>query len=172
MGIITGFEQLPIEGASVLVARIAPGISPTVWRKGESWVVDLSPRVQRPDVDLKLVTQQTSPQGPRVFVLADGIGEFIETYDPIVGDRLFIVPLTPLSRGIEVPRRFAQFEILKSAQGLVVRPLIDELEIRVMPDGVAITASEFKGLEVSKRQLTNSPQASGRAELDGLPAGL
>ena len=172
MGIITDIEQFPIEGASILVARIAPGISPTVWRKGESWVVDLSPRVQRPDVDLKLVTQQTSPQGPRVFVLADGIGEFIETYDPIVGDRLFIVPLTPLSRGIEVPRRFAQFEILKSAQGLVVRPLIDELEIRVMPDGVAITASEFKGLEVSKRQLTNSPQASGRAELDGLPAGL
>ena len=86
MGIISDFKQLPMGDASVLVAKIAPGISPTVWRKGESWVVDLSPRVQRPDVDLKLVTQQTSPQGPRVFVLADGIGKFIETYDPIVGD--------------------------------------------------------------------------------------
>ena len=172
MGIISDFRQLPMGDASVLVAKIAPGISPTVWRKGESWVVDLSPRVQRPDVDLKLVTQQTSPQGPRVFVLADGIGKFIETYDPIVGDRLFIVPLTPLSRGIETPRRFAQFEILKSAQGLVVRPLIDELEIRVMPDGVAITASEFKGLEVSKRQTKISPTESRRAQLDGLPRGL
>jgi len=104
--------------------------------------------------------------------LADGIGKFIETYDPIVGDRLFIVPLSPLSRGIETPRRFAQFEILKSAQGLVVRPLIDELEIRVMPDGVAITASEFKGLEVSKRQTKISPTESRRAQLDGLPGGL
>ena len=64
MGIISDFKQLPIGDASVLVAKIAPGITPTVWRKGESWVVDLSPRLQRPDVDLKLVTQQTSPQGP------------------------------------------------------------------------------------------------------------
>ena len=61
---------------------------------------------------------------------------------------------------------------MKSAQGLVVRPLIDELEIRVMPDGVAITASEFKGLEVSKRQTKISPTASRRAQLDGLPRGL
>ena len=41
-----------------------------------------------------------------------------------------------------------------------------------MPDGVAITASEFKGLEVSKRQTKISPTASRRAQLDGLPRGL
>ena len=134
--------------------------------------MDLSARVTRPDVDLKLVTQQTSPQGPRVFILADGIGKYIETYDPDVGDRVFIVPLSPLSRGIEMSRRFAQFEILKSAQGLIVRPLIDELEIRIMPDGVAITASQFKGLEVSKRQAVSGQTISGGVQIDGLPKGL
>jgi tetratricopeptide (TPR) repeat protein len=41
-----------------------------------------------------------------------------------------------------------------------------------MPDGVAITASEFKGLEVSKRQTKISPTESRRAQLDGLPGGL
>ena len=171
-GIIGDFEQLSVKGGAAFLAKVVPGISPAVWRKGSSWVVDLSARVTRPDVDLELVTQQTSPQGPRVFILADGIGKYIETYDPDVGDRVFIVPLSPLSRGIEMSRRFAQFEILKSAQGLIVRPLIDELEIRIMPDGVAITASQFKGLEVSKRQTVSGQTISGGVQIDGLPKGL
>ena len=171
-GIIGDFRQLSVKGGTAILAKIAPGISPAVWRKGSAWVVDLSARITRPDVDLELVTQQTSPQGPRVFVLADGIGKYIETYDPVVGDRLFIVPLSPLSRGLKMSRRFAQFEILRSAQGLIVRPLIDELEIRVMPDGVAITASQFKGLEVSKRQTVSGQTISGGSQIDGLPKGL
>ena len=92
----------------------------------------------------QFVTQQTSPQGPRVFVLAEGIGEAIIVTDPEVGDRLFIVPILPLSRGVEENQTFAQFNLLKSIQGIVIQPLIDELEVRVMPDGVAVTASSFK----------------------------
>jgi tetratricopeptide (TPR) repeat protein len=170
--IIRNLMQLPAKMGAVFRAKIAPGISPSVWRDGEAWVVDLSPQLSRPDVALKFVTQQTSPQGPRVFVLADRIGDFIEIRDPEVGDNLFIVPIESLSRGIETPRQFAQFEILKSIQGLVINPLIDELEVRVMPDGIAITASEFRGLEVSKRsEKANQSRRVGR-KIDGLPTGL
>ena len=84
------------------------------------------PQQSRPDVALQFVTQQTSPQGPRVFVLAEGIGEAIIVTDPEVGDRLFIVPILPLSRGVEENQTFSQFNLIKSIQGIVIQPLIDE----------------------------------------------
>ena len=142
-------QQIDSDKGTVLRAKLVDGVSASVWRDGNTWVVDLVPQQSRPDVALQFVTQQTSPQGPRVFVLAEGIGESIMATDPEVGDRLFIVPILPLSRGVEENQTFSQFNLIKSIQGIVIQPLIDELEVRVMPDGVAVTASSFKGLEVS-----------------------
>ena len=92
--------------------------------------------------------------------------------DPEVGDRLFIVPILPLSRGVEENQTFAQFNLLKSIQGIVIQPLIDELEVRVMPDGVAVTASSFKGLEVSDPSKVVTQKTLSIRSADGLPGGL
>ena len=89
-----------------------------------------------------------------------------------MGDRLFIVPVLPLSRGIEEHQTFAQFNLLRSTQGIVIQPLIDELEVRVMPDGVAITASSFKGLEVSDPSKIVVQKMLSTGRIDGLPSGL
>jgi tetratricopeptide (TPR) repeat protein len=165
-------EQIAVAPGSALRIPLVAGIAPRVWRDGEAWVVDLRPQAMRPDVALTVGTQQSSPQGPRVFVLAEGVGRTIVARDPEVGDLLFMVPLTPLSRGIEAERRYSQFNLLGSVQGLVVQPLIDELEVRILPDGVAITASKLSGLEVSKPLpgKTNEELVGRRG--DGLPPGL
>ena len=131
-------QQIDSDKGTVFRAKLVDGVSASVWRDGNTWVVDLVPQPSRPDVALQFVTQQTSPQGPRVFVLAEGISDAITVRDPEVGDRLFIVPILPLSRGVEENQTFAQFNLLKSIQGIVIQPLIDELEVRVMPDGVAV----------------------------------
>ena len=170
--IISQPQQIETNKGTAFRTKLVDGISAAVWRDGNTWVVDLAPQQARPDVAFQFVTQQTSPQGPRIFVLADGIGESITLVDPEVGDRLFIVPVLPLSRGIEEHQTFAQFNLLRSTQGIVIQPLIDELEVRVMPDGVAITASSFKGLEVSdpSKIVTQKMLSTGR--IDGLPSGL
>lgn len=165
-------EQIGTNKGTVFRAKLVDGVSASVWRDGNTWVVDLVPQQSRPDVALQFVTQQTSPQGPRVFVLAEGIGEAIIVTDPEVGDRLFIVPILPLSRGVQENQTFAQFNLLKSIQGIVIQPLIDELEVRVMPDGVAVTASSFKGLEVSDPSKIVTQKTLSTRSADGLPGGL
>ena len=165
-------QQIGSDKGTVFRAKLVDGVSASVWRDGNIWVVDLVPQQSRPDVALQFVTQQTSPQGPRVFVLAEGIGEAIIVTDPEVGDRLFIVPILPLSRGVEENQTFAQFNLLKSIQGIVIQPLIDELEVRVMPDGVAVTASSFKGLEVSDPSKVVTQKTLSIRSADGLPGGL
>ena len=165
-------QQIDSDKGTVFRAKLVDGVSASVWRDGNTWVVDLVPQQSRPDVALQFVTQQTSPQGPRVFVLAEGIGEAIIVTDPEVGDRLFIVPILPLSRGVEENQTFAQFNLIKSIQGIVIQPLIDELEVRVMPDGVAVTASSFKGLEVSDPSKVVTQKTLSIRSADGLPGGL
>ncbi|MDA9975359.1 hypothetical protein N9F34_00770 [Alphaproteobacteria bacterium] len=165
-------EQIAVAPGSALRVPLVSGIAPRVWRDGDAWIVDLQPQAMRPDVGLNVGTQQSSPQGPRVFILADGAGRTTLARDPEVGDILFIVPLTLLSRGIEPERQYTQFNILSSVQGLVVQPLIDELEVRVLPDGVAITASKLSGLEVSKPLPGKVDEALVGRRGDGLPPGL
>ena len=165
-------EQIPVAPGSALRVPLVAGIAPRVWRDGNSWVVDLAPQSMRPDVALEVDTQQSSPQGPRVFVRAEGTGITTVARDPEVGDQLFVVPVIELSRGIDARRDYAQFRILSSVQGLVVRPLIDEIEVRVLPDGVAITASKLRGLEVSKPNGGGSETELVGYRTDGLPPGL
>jgi tetratricopeptide (TPR) repeat protein len=165
-------EQIAVTPGSALRVPLVSGIAPRVWRDGDAWIVDLQPQAMRPDVALVVGTQQSSPQGPRVFILADGVGRTTVARDPEVGDLLFLVPMAPLSRGIESERRYSQFNILGSVQGLVVQPLIDELEVRILPDGVAITASKLRGLEVSKPLPGKVEQELVGRRGDGLPPGL
>lgn len=165
-------EQIAVARGSALRVPLVAGIAPRVWRDGDAWIVDLQPQAMRPDVVLDVGTQQSSPQGPRVFVLAEGVGRTSVARDPEVGDLLFMIPMTPLSRGIDVERNYSQFNILGSVQGMVVQPLIEELEVRVLPDGVAITASKLSGLEVSKPQPGKAEEELVGRRGDGLPPGL
>ena len=165
-------EQIAVSPGSALRIPLVAGIAPRVWRDGDAWIIDLQPQAMRPDVVLDVGTQQSSPQGPRVFVLAEGVGRTSVARDPEVGDLLFIIPMTPLSRGIDIERNYGQFNILGSVQGMVVQPLIEELEVRVLPDGVAITASKLRGLEVSKPQPGKAEEELVGRRGDGLPPGL
>ena len=165
-------QQIAVAGGSALRIPLVAGIAPSVWRDENTWVVDLQPQAMRPDVGLTVQTQHTSPHGPRLFVLGEGIGRSVIVHDPEVGDQIFVVPLSPLSRGVDGKRQFGQLTILPSVQGLVVQPLIDQLEVRIMPDGIAISSSKLRGLEISKVISEKSKNALVNYRTDGLPPGL
>ncbi|MDG2285786.1 MAG: hypothetical protein P8N43_09680, partial [Alphaproteobacteria bacterium] len=79
-------QQIAVSPGSALRIPLVAGISPRVWRDGTAWIVDLRPQAMRPDVALDVETQQSSPLGPRVFVLAEGVGRTTIARDPEVGD--------------------------------------------------------------------------------------
>ncbi|MEQ9333355.1 tetratricopeptide repeat protein [Thalassobaculum sp.] len=163
-------QQIPVDPGSALRIPVVEGVNPRVWRDGNAWVLDLQPQASRPDVPLRVDAQMVSPQGPRLFVPVEGIGRPIVVRDPEVGDGLFMVPITPLSRGIDGERTYPELSILASVQGVVVRPRLDEVEVRVLPDGVAVTVDG--GLLLSgPTQHAGDDAFSGR-RFDGLPAGL
>ena len=163
-------EQLPVSSGSAIRIPVVDGVNARIWRDGNAWVLDLQPQAARPDVPLRIDAQMVSPQGPRLFIPIEGVGRPIAVQDPEVGDGLFLVPIMPLSRGVDGERNYPELSILASVQGVVVRPRLDEVEVRVLPDGVAITAEG--GLLLSGPSQRSSNDAFSGSRFDGLPAGL
>ena len=128
-------EQVPVSSGSLFRIPIVSGIGARVWRDGEAWEFDLQPRTARPDVALRVDAQMVSPQGPRLFIPVEEVGQTILVQDPEVGDRLFLVPVKPLSRGIDGDRDYIESSLLSSVQGVVVRPKVGDIQIRLLPDG-------------------------------------
>lgn len=166
-------QQVAVPVGSLLRARLVEGVNPRVWRDGNSWVIELRAQTIRPDVPLAAEVQPISPQGPRLFIPVTGIGETIIVRDPEVGDEVNIVPLAPLGRGIDGERRFAEFELLPTVQGVAVVPLTDGVLIRQLPDGVAITSSQDGGLslsrDVARREATFGEQSGTGGLQNGRP---
>jgi len=175
--VLSAPEQIPVSNGTVMRANVLPGISPRIWRDGEAWVVDLRPQEIRPEVALQIEVQPVSPQGPRIFVPAESIGEPITVADPDIGDELVIVPLGLIGRGIDGQRDYAQFTVLASEQGVAVKPKADDVEVRVLSDGIAITSD--RGLFISRSVQPADRPGEGiggsglapRALVDGKPVG-
>ncbi|WPZ34153.1 tetratricopeptide repeat protein [Thalassobaculum sp. OXR-137] len=163
-------QQVPASTGSVVRIPVVEGVNPRVWRDGSAWVLDLQPQLSRPDVPLRIDAQMVSPQGPRLFIPVEGVGDPMVVNDPEVGDSLFLIPITPLSRGIDGNRRYPDMEILGSLQGVVVRPNRSDIAVRVLPDGIAITREAGMVLSGPAPRSADDVYTGGRFE--GLTAGL
>ncbi len=161
--------QVPVSGGSAVRFPTVEGVNPRVWRDNAVWIVDFRPQNSRPDVPVRVETQLVSAQGPRVFIPLEDHGSTVIIRDPEIGDQLFVVPVASLSRGVDGLRQFTEFNLLNSAQGVVVQPLADDVTIRSLPDGVAIT--KLGGMTISRNvQQSTDDQVAQR--IDGLPPGL
>ncbi len=145
-------EQLPSRRATVLRFRFHPALQPTVRREVGGWIVDMT-AMPGPAADPILVEPQpTAAQGARVFlpVLATGRPHLIE--DPEVGDSLIFVPVSAAGRGVGGRRRFVQFTVLRTAQGVVVRPKSPGVIVHPEAAGVAVTTAQGMVLSVAPRE--------------------
>ncbi|UUX50476.1 hypothetical protein NUH88_02025 [Nisaea acidiphila] len=162
-------SQVPVRGGSAVRFPTVEGVNPRVWRDNAVWIVDFRPQNSRPDVPLRVDTQLVSAQGPRVFIPMEDHGATVILRDPEIGDQLFVVPVASLSRGIDGLRQFVEFNLLNTAQGVVVQPFSDDVTLRSLPDGVAVTKTG--GLTIS-REVQQSTDDQVAQRIDGLPPGL
>jgi tetratricopeptide (TPR) repeat protein len=140
-------EQLESEGT---VLRMSPrgGANALVRRDGTAWVVELGRLPRRPETPLGIVIRNPDqPADARVAIELPGAATVLRLRDPEIGDELAIVPTAVAGVGLAQMRRFAQFQILASAQGAVVRPEDDAISVRPLGTGVEVAST--RGLFVT-----------------------
>ena len=168
--VVAGLEHIPSTAGTVIRMAILPGINPHVERDGLAWVLELRAAELRPDIGLQPEIQKTGQQGLRMFIGIADPADPLRVRDPEVGDELTVIPLAQLGRGIDGERRYADLHLLPTAQGIVAKPLTDDLTIRSIPDGITFVTSE--GLNFTHPDVLAQITAEGAPNAFGaLPPG-
>jgi len=140
-GVVRSIEQVRMGPNATLVRMTtAPGYNPGMRRDGLLWVVDLMQRPLRPERPIPVEPQLNSPIGARLLLpVAEG-GQVVPVRDPELGDQFFVLPLIQLGHGVFPERSFPEVTLPVTAQGVVVIPHSDRVEMRASRSGAEIAA--------------------------------
>lgn len=148
---ILAAQQIGHRRATILRLKIRNGLFPTMRRERATWLLRLSTGAGGASAQIPAVPQSNAVGGARVFLPVIDTGRRVRIYDPEVGDELTVVPVLPSGHGVPVAQEFAEFRALPTAQGVVVRAFIDDLEVTPRRNGVAI--GNGRGLVLSSPEV-------------------
>jgi len=148
-GVLSAIDAVPAGAGTALRLVVADGLNPSVRRAGNSWIVDLKRIAPTPDAPIS-VDPRPGATVPSVELHVHQAAAPLMIKDPVLGDKLIIVPVGELGRGIDTARSFVDFRLLESVQGVVVRPNTNDLV--VLPDTDTVQITRPHGLALSNEQ--------------------
>ena len=144
-------EQLTNRHATILRFKIPEDRYVAASRDELDWVVEITETPTPPEHPLTIERELDVQGGVRVFVPAVDTGSRWDLRDPEVGDILAVVPIQTPGHGLAQERLFAEFHLLASAQGLIIQPLSERVDVEPRSNGVRIIGED--GLILSKGRL-------------------
>lgn len=140
-------EQLDDQDATVLSFKIVRGFLPRVERRHSVWQIDLLPEAGAPDGILQVIREPEAEPNGLVRVRAGTPTGPIHVIDPVIGDRLIIAPVLEATQAVIENRKYVDFELLATSQGVALVAGSDQLKVGLAPGSVEITATA--GLQIS-----------------------
>jgi len=130
---------------------------------GSNLRVDIAPQLTEEPASIGFVRDDSDPRHTTLTTLIPESTHTLLQTDPSAGDTLVIVPGV-LGRGVLDARRYAEFAILPTASGLVVRPLADDLDVLVSTGHVTITRPGGLAMTRGPISVAQSPQGLLRGD--------
>ena len=155
-----GVTQLASGPGSLLKVRATTQMAPRLRRDGNSWLVDISPRMPLPELAVTSALVEDEAGAVMRFVLSEG-GSAHWITDPETSEQLIVVPTRAAGEGLAMDSKQPRFAALRSQQGLVLRPLDDGLAVAVAGYGVLLRHRD--GLLASSRDIATAPDGGSSA---------
>lgn len=147
-GVVGMIEQLPVGTGTVVRMIPKPGLNPRVDLEGTNWVIRFQPSELRPQIPIALRIRPEVTTGTELELPVSEFGKILRIPDPEVGDMITVATLKAPGHGIAGKRRYPEFALLPSAQGIGIEQFNDDVSIRDGGDrGVVITVPG--GLHIS-----------------------
>lgn len=157
-GMIASAEQVPSNLGAVLRLTTAEGVNPDIKRSGLAWILEFMEQPLIPTSPLQADAQPDSPLGARLFVSVPEPGNVIAFRDPEVGDNLIAVPVIPLGHGVSRLWTYPQVQVLPTKQGVVIKPVSDDVSVRPLRQGVEVTSTgtlQISGVSAEEKAAVN-----------------
>ena len=164
-------EPLSAGGATVLRFRIRPGIGIRLRRDGTMWSLELKDREVLPRETIQFTRQRDPVAGVRLFAQVPEPGLPVEIIDPTDNRPLILVPVSSASAGVLDLRSYPGGTVLRSIQGIAVKPASRTIKAVRHSNGVAFLGMEATTAELATRgYFTRDDGTVGRARLIDLSA--
>lgn len=147
-------------GVSVLRIGLKEPEQMAAFADGSNLKVVISPHVRSSAIAIGFARNQGDDGRAYLTTLLPGAARVIEISDPESGDRLLLVP-ADVGRALLQTRTFADFQALKTASGLTILPLSDD--VTVAASATRVTLSRPMGLMLSAPSMPTAG-AQGIAE--------
>ncbi|AIF81486.1 hypothetical protein I862_04640 [endosymbiont of Acanthamoeba sp. UWC8] len=110
-----------------------------------NWIFEISENISQSNPDINVVSKPNELPFSRVEIeVAESINA-IDFIDPFVGDNLLIVPMKSFKQ-VSKERRFVDFNIFKSIQGIAIRKISDEVAYSANGDVLYISSDDITTL--------------------------
>lgn len=151
-------KLVPAQGGRVVRLEVDDRrVNPIIAAIQSGWSIRFSANEKAEVTDLPIDFQPDYALGPRVLLRTDKAGNPVTFVDPVVGDTLIVVPVSPARHGVIKGQVLAQGELMPSLQGVAVRPLSDSLSVLSSSSGIEISASN--GLMLAEKLGNEQAQA-------------
>lgn len=147
-GRVKSVNQLDSTGPTILTYAIDNGLNARMVKMTNGWQVSLRSNLAVPQQPIVVGHQSTSEVGENIFLMAGDLGSIITLEDPYIGDDLTIVTASQSSQGVMGQSNYPEFNILKSAQGIALQLIADDIFVNKHETGVSVSSQN--GLAVSK----------------------
>ncbi|MCK0070460.1 tetratricopeptide repeat protein [Kordiimonas laminariae] len=134
-------EQLEHLDALVLRMSVRTNQNYVVEKDARRWIVYLKDTPAKPRFPIIPERRNEGANGQQIFVAASDVGRKIEVEDPDIGDYFVVMPLARQGSGLAQDFSYASAELAETAQGIVITPLTDFVNVERYTDGVAISSS-------------------------------
>ena len=124
-----------------------------------AWVLTLGTMIVTPSAPISLKRGFRTDGRAKMSIRFQDVAEVHQIKDPEVGDKLYVVTGFGPQRGMLKPQEFVEFSVLRSAHGIAIRPLADDLRVRRRGDGILITRTG--GLTLSSSRVSQVDEENG-----------
>jgi tetratricopeptide (TPR) repeat protein len=147
-------EQIKIRNYMVFRFRVRSDLKPVARRQGLRWAIEFRASNVRPAKPVTIKRTGRSAKDTIIQLTGAAANKILVLRDPEVGDTIHVAPVLNPGVGVVNALDFAQFRVLRSAQGAAVVPRVDDLRLSTkrkglqisMPGGLAVSAPKRKKL--------------------------
>lgn len=160
--IASNFELVAAGQTKVVRMDLAADRLATLGSEGRAWVLSLGDALLGATEPMTLDRNRDEHGRFEMTADVERPGKVHVLRDPIVGDTLRVVTVMPPARGMTRNLQFVDFDALRSAHGLVIKPRNDDLDVEIEEKLAVISASSgltLSAVETSRKlDAGNSPE--------------
>lgn len=160
--VASNFEVVSAGETKVIRMDLAADRLATLGSEGRAWVLSLGDTLLGAAEPMTLERDRDEQGRFEISANVERPGHVHVLRDPVVGDTLRVVTVMPPARGLSRNMSFVDFNALRTAHGLAIKPLTDELDVEI--EGKVALISSRAGLSLS------TAEASRKLDAGNAPA--